>query len=134
MNEDEFKRRTLALGTSVIRLCEGLPSGRATEVIARQLIRSATSVGANYRASCRGRSLPEIIAKLSIVEEEADETAYWLEVLAEAGLAPAPVVEPLIDETIQLLRMTVASKKTLKARAGVKGFARTESSIVNRES
>lgn len=134
MNEEEFKRRTRALGTSVIRLCDALPSGRAADVITRQLIRSATSVGANYRASCRGRSLPEIISKLSIVEEEADETAYWLEVLVEAGLAPATAIEPLIDEATQLLRMTVASKKTLKSRAGTPGFANHQSQIVNRES
>ena len=135
MDETEFERRTRALGTSVIKLCDDLPPGRATDVLARQVIRSSTSVGANYRASCRGRSLSEIIAKLSIVDEEADETAYWLEVIADAVLAPKASVEPLIDETIKLLRMTVASKKTLKSRAGVRGFAAaSNSSIANRES
>ncbi len=134
MNEAEFKRRTKELGIGVIRLCDGLPASGATDVIARQLIRSATSVGSNYRASCRGRSLPEIIAKLSIVEEESDETAYWLEILSETSLASHQSVAPLLDESRQILAMTIASKRTLKARTGAKGFADATSPIVNRES
>jgi four helix bundle protein len=134
MDEAEFKRRTKQLGIDVIRLCDVLPNRRASNVIAGQIIKSATSVGANYRASCRGRSLPEIIAKLSIVEEESDETAYWLEVLLETGMADKGAVAPLLDEARQIVAMTVASKRTLKARAGVQGFGDAPSSIVNRES
>ena len=82
-----------------------------------------TSVGANYRASCRGRSIPEIIAKLSIVEEEADESLYWLEMLEGAGLVKPGSLARISDETSQILAMTVASKRTLKSRIGDNGFA-----------
>ncbi|MCK9518866.1 MAG: four helix bundle protein, partial [Dehalococcoidia bacterium] len=86
MNEYEFKRRTKALALDTIRMVEQPPRSRTSDVISRQSLRSITSVGANYRASCRGRSIEEIVAKLSIVEEEADESLYWLELLTELGL------------------------------------------------
>ena len=133
MDEQQFKSRTKALALAVIDVIERLPPRRSNDVIGRQLVRSATSVGANYRASCRGRSVAEIIAKLSIVEEEADETMYWLELLAESAALPAAVVTPLLKETNELLAMTVASKRTLKARIGQStGFSRR--AIENRES
>jgi len=139
MDEQQFKSRTKALALAVIDVVEHLPPRRSNDVIGRQLVRSATSVGANYRASCRGRSIAEIIAKLSIVEEEADETMYWLELLAESTALPEAVVAPLLKETNELLAMTVASKRTLKARIGQSaGFPVTgvnrKSQIVNRES
>lgn len=123
MNEEEFKARTKQLGLRVIMLCESLPRTRTPDIIARQLIRSATSVGANYRASCRGCSIEEIVAKLSIVEEECDETLYWLEILRDAKLVDSDRLWPLIGEANQILAMTVASKKTLKERIGRGGFA-----------
>src|SRR5262245_35345450 len=86
MDEQLFKERTKKLALRVIELVEALPQGRTADVIARQLLRSATSVGANYRAACRGKSTADVMAKLAIVEEEADETAYWLELLIEAPL------------------------------------------------
>jgi four helix bundle protein len=116
MNEQEFKRRTKQLGVDVIKLLEQVPSSRALDVIARQLLRCATSVGANYRAACRGKSNADVIAKLSVVEEEADETLYWLEVLSEAGLVPAHKLSPLVEEANAILAMTVASIKTLRTR------------------
>jgi four helix bundle protein len=75
---------------------------------------SATSVGANYRAACRGKSTADVIVKLSIVEEEADESLYWLELLIESGLTPAEKLNSLISETNEILAMTVASIKTLR--------------------
>lgn len=73
-------------------------------------------MGANYRASCRSRSIPEILARLAVVEEEADETMYWLELLEETGTIPATVVAPLRQEADEIVRMTVASIRTLRAR------------------
>jgi four helix bundle protein len=88
MDEAEFKRRTKDIGLRVIRLVDALPPERAADVIGRQLLRSATSVGANYRAACRGKSRPDMPAKIAIVEEEADETLHWLEILEESSLVP----------------------------------------------
>ncbi|NJL09792.1 MAG: four helix bundle protein [Calothrix sp. SM1_7_51] len=116
MNEKEFKRRTKQLALRVIRLVEALPQSRTADVIGKQLIRSATSVGANYRSACRGKSTADLIAKLSIVEEEADETLYWLELIAESGLVPQAKLSNLMSETDEILAMTVASIKTLRSK------------------
>ena len=116
LDEEGFKRRTKLLGLRVIRLVEALPEGKTAEILGRQLLRSATSVGANYRAACRGRSVADLIAKLSIVEEEADETLYWLELLVEAGVMPQERLADLIAETNEIVAMTVSSIKTLRAR------------------
>ena len=116
MNEREFKERTKKLALKIIQLVEDLPGGRLTNTIGRQLLRSGTSIGANYRAACRGKSTADVIAKLSIVEEEADETHYWLELLAESGIMPLRNLEALMTETNEILAMTVASIKTLRSR------------------
>jgi four helix bundle protein len=116
MDEAAFKARTRELGLRVIRLVEALPRGRASDVIARQVLRSATSVGANYRAACRAKSTADMIAKLSIVEEEADETLYWLELLVEADLMPKTRLADLMRETDEIIAMTVASIKTLRTK------------------
>jgi four helix bundle protein len=116
MDEEEFKRRTKSLGLRVVRLVEALPRRATTDVIGRQLLRSATSVGANYRAACRARSVADMIAKLKIVEEEADETLFWLELLVEAELMPEARLVELIQEADEITAMTVASIKTLRAR------------------
>ena len=137
MDEATFKRRTKRLAVDAIALVEGLPQRPTTTTIARQLLRAMTSIGANYRASCRARSYQEIVAKLSIVEEEADESLYWLELLVESGLVDAPAVSPIADETEQILRMVVASKKTLKAKYNAPTFGdpnERQPRIVNRES
>jgi four helix bundle protein len=85
-NEQEFKQRTKALALRFIKLVSSLPKNTVSEVIGKQLIRSGTSVGANYRAACRARSTADLIAKLRIVEEEADECLYWMELIVEAKL------------------------------------------------
>jgi four helix bundle protein len=91
------------------------PKSRAAEVIAGQLLRSATSVGTNYRAACRGRSTADVIAKLALVEEEADESLFWLELLLESAIFPRERIQPLMSEANEIVAMTVASIKTLKA-------------------
>jgi four helix bundle protein len=109
-----FKSRTKQLALDTITLLESLPKTRTADVISRQLLRSATSVGANYRAACRGRSKADVVSKLAIVEEEADETAYWIELLLEAGLVQESQVNALLKETNEIIAMTVASIKTLR--------------------
>src|SRR5262245_6933034 len=114
MNEQQFKERTKNLALRVIRLVDSLPTGRVADVIGKQILRSATSVGANYRAACRSRSDAAMIAKLDIVLEEADETLYWLELLIESSLIPAKRLADLIAETDEITAMTSASLKTLR--------------------
>lgn len=85
MDEKTFKVRTKKLAVAIIKQVDKLPRSLAADVIARQLIRSGTSIGADYRAACRAKSTPDMINKMKIVEEESDETEYWLELLIEAG-------------------------------------------------
>lgn len=117
MNEQEFKARTKSVALRVIKLVEALPTHQTAEIIGRQLLRSATSVGANYRSACRGKSTADVIAKLCIVEEEADESLYWMELLIEAGIISAPRLASLRSEMDEILAMTVASIKTLRSRS-----------------
>ena len=98
----------------IINLVEALPKQRTAEVISRQLLRSGTSVGANYRAACRAKSPSDFIAKMGIVEEETDETIYWLELLVTSGLIQESDIKDLTDEANQLLAITVSSIKTAK--------------------
>jgi len=114
MNEQEFKDRTKRLALRVIKLVAALPKGLVAEVIGKQLLRCATSVGANYRAACRGKSTADVLAKLAIVEEEADETLYWMELLVESELVPSARLSELMRETNEITAMTVASIKTLR--------------------
>lgn len=116
MDEKIFKERTKKLGIAVIALVDKLPRTVAAEVLSKQIIRSSTSVGANYRAACRAKSTPDMINKLKIVEEEADETAFWLEVLAESKILNQTQVAALAKETDEILAMTVASLKTLRGK------------------
>jgi four helix bundle protein len=116
VNEQQFKERTNNLGVRIIRLVESLPENKAADVISRQILRSATSVGANYRAACRAKSSADIINKLKIVEEEADETLFWQELLIEAELVPEARLADLMKETSEILAMTVASIKTLRTK------------------
>ena len=116
MNADDFKRRTKQFALRILKLVEALPNTVAGRTIGGQLVRSGTSVGSNYRAACRGRSKAEFIAKLGIVEEEADESAYWLELIIEGALLNAPLVQPLLDEANELTRMTAKSPVTASGR------------------
>ena len=85
-NKDDLQARTQTYALRVIKLVESLPLNRTTDVMGKQLLRAATSVGANYRAACRAKSSADFIAKMGIVEEEADECLYWMELLIESGL------------------------------------------------
>ena len=116
MDERIFKDRTKKLALGVIKLVEELPKNRTADTISRQLLRSATSIGANDRAACRGKSTPDVMAKLPIVEEEADETVYWLELLAESNIVVPERLSDLLKETNEIIAMTVASIKTLRER------------------
>jgi four helix bundle protein len=113
---DELRDRTKAYALRVVRLFRHLPSRVEAQVMGKQLLRSGTSVAANYREACRARTDAEMIAKLGIVEQELDESMLWLELLAEAEIVRAEQLKEILDEMNQLLRMTVASIRTLKAR------------------
>ena len=108
----DLKIRTKEFAISCIRLVATLPKNDVCGVIGKQLIRSATSVGANYRSACRGRSTAEFCSKLGIVEEEADESGYWLELLSETGVIPSELIEPLRREAGEIVAMVIASIRT----------------------
>ena len=114
--KQDLKQRTKQFALRVIRLVESLPRNRTAEVIGRQLLRSGTSVGANYRAACRAKSRADFISKMGTVEEEADESLYWMELLIEAGIVKQELLAPLMQEADELLAITVASINT--ARGG----------------
>ena len=116
MNSDAMKERTKALALRIVRLVDALPSGRTANIIARQLLRCGTSVGANYRAACRARSRRDFVAKLGIVEEECDEVTYWLELLTEAGIIDKARVTELLTEANEVLSIVVASIKTARPK------------------
>jgi four helix bundle protein len=117
MDKEQLKARMRAFALRVIKLTEALPKGRTAEVIGKQLLRSGTSVGANYRAACRGKSNADFVAKLGIVEEEADECLYWMELLIDAKLVPPTQLEPLMKEANELLAIVVSAIRTTRARA-----------------
>ncbi|MCF7764183.1 MAG: four helix bundle protein [Verrucomicrobia bacterium] len=130
MTESELKQRTKGFALRVIRLVDALPKSIEGRALGAQLIRSGTSVGANYRAACRGRSKAEFIAKLGIVVEEADESSYWMELIIEAGLLPKDRVEPLLQEACELTAIMVASRIS----ASKKQIANRKSQIGNLKS
>jgi four helix bundle protein len=115
MGAEELKKRTQAFGLDVIKLVRALPDSNPTRPISQQLVRCGTSVGANFRAACRARSRSDFIAKLKIVEEECDETIYWLELLRDLGVATYPV-QQLLGEANQILSIIVASIKTTRQK------------------
>jgi four helix bundle protein len=114
MTPEELKARTKAFALRIVRLVDAMPRSQAGQIISRQLLRSATSVGANYRAACRAQSRSEFAAKLSIVVEEADETLYWLELLKESGLIKPGLLTEVIREADELVAIAVSSRKTAK--------------------
>lgn len=119
MTEQEFKDRTKRIGLRVIKLVEALPKSYSAQVIGKQLLRSATSVGANYRAACRGKSTADVIHKLSIVEEEADESLYWMELLIESEIMSEKKLSALQKDMNEIVAMTVSSIKTLRSKKSI---------------
>jgi four helix bundle protein len=112
MTTDELKARTKELTLRVIRLVDALPNSVKGRAIANQVMRSSTSVAANYRAACRARSRAEFIAKLGVVEEEADETAFWLELIIDSKIRSKTQIEPLLKEAGELVAIMAASRKS----------------------
>ena len=114
MTPAELKARTKTFALRVMKLVDALPNSRSSDVVGKQLLRSATSVGANYRAACRARSPAEFCAKLGIVEEESDESAYWMELLVDGGLVKGNLVDPLRAEAEEITAIIVASIRTAR--------------------
>ncbi|MBX9678554.1 MAG: four helix bundle protein [Gemmataceae bacterium] len=114
MNPDELRERTKTFAKRIVRLCRELPRTQVAKLIGNQVFRSGTSIGANYRAACRGRSRPDFISKPGIVLEETDETLYWLEILAETEVVSAEMLAPLARECRELPAIFVASLNTAK--------------------
>lgn len=123
---EELKSRTQSFALRIIKLTRALPRCPEGRVIGNQLLRCGTSVAANYRAACRARSRPEFLAKLGIVVEEADETAFWLEMLLEARLVRRERLREIVLEANELVAIFSAAQLTVK-----RGF---QSKIVNRTS
>ena len=112
---DELKQRTQKFALRIIKLCKSLPAGKDADVIGKQLLRSGTSVGANYRAASRARSQADFISKITICEEEADESGYWMELIVESGLMKKELVSDLSKEANELTAIFTASGKTARA-------------------
>jgi four helix bundle protein len=118
MMKSDLKERTKSFALKVIKAVEMLPKGKIPGILGNQLLKAGTSVGANYRAACRARSNADFISKMGIVEEETDETIYWMELLIDSGLVRKDDLISLLDEANQILAITVSSIKT--ARKGKK--------------
>jgi four helix bundle protein len=113
---DNLKDRTKNFALRIIRLFEALPKGKASDVIGRQLMRSGTSVAANYRSACRARSTADFGSKMGVVEEEADETIFWMELLIEAHVVAEEQLKALMKEADEILAIIVSSIKTARNR------------------
>jgi len=113
---DNLKDRTKKFALRVIRLVEALPKGKTSDVIGRQLLRSGTSVAANYRSACRARSTADFVSKMGVVEEEADETIFWMELLIEACVVDGDKLKSLMTEADEILAIVVSSIKTARKK------------------
>lgn len=114
MSEHDLKKRTKGFALRILKLVDALPKTTAGRAFASQIVRSGTSVAANYRAACRAKSAADFIAKMGIVEEEADETLFWLELLEESELVTAAKLAAIKQEANELIAITVASIKTAR--------------------
>lgn len=114
MTRDEMYERTMAFSVRILKMVKAMPRGIAEDVIARQLTKSATSIGANYREACHGKSSADFVSKLKICEGEADETVYWLQLLVKSDIMPAARMQALVDEAREFVAMFTAGTKSLK--------------------
>ena len=114
MKHDNLRERTKQFALRIIRLVEKLPKGKSADVIGRQLLRSGTSVAANYRAACRAKSAADFISKMGTVEEETDESLFWMELLIDAKLVNEGLLNDLAGEGEEILKIAVTSIKTTK--------------------
>jgi four helix bundle protein len=113
----DFGERTFQFWIRCVRLVESLPKSMTAQTIGRQLLRAATSVGANYRSAVRGRSRADFVSRMGIVEEECDEALYWMDVLVELKLVSSGRVEELRREADEIIAITVSSIKTARKGA-----------------
>ncbi len=113
---EEFKTRTKQLALRVIRLFQALPKTSEAQIIGKQLLRSATSVAANYRAACRARSGKELFSKLSIVVEEADEVLFWIELLIESNIIEKTLLGSLHQEAEEILKIVAVARKNAQGK------------------
>jgi four helix bundle protein len=135
MKPDDLKKRTKQFALRILKLVAALPNTVEGRAIGNQLVRAGTAVAANYRAACRGRSKAEFIAKLGIVEEEADESAFWMELIIEAELLKAQKVESLLAEAIELRKIMARSRiSASRALKQSKSGGRDSKVISNRQS
>ena len=132
MDAVDLKERTMQFSLRIGKLIDALPRRKVGRSVEDQLGRAGTSVGANYRAACKARSRKEFIAKIGIVEEEADESAFWLEFVIRSGLLKPPLVEPLLNESIELGRIFAKSRMTASTNESTKRV--TRSNPANRQS
>jgi len=114
LNADELRARTRKFALRVVKMVQVLPRNAVADVLGKQVLRSATSVGANYRAACNATTRPTFLHKMSIVVEEADETVYWLEMIRDAEIIKAEKLADLINEAEQILKIMSASLKTAR--------------------
>ena len=112
MTREEMYERTMQFSVRIVRMVKVMPRGIAEDVIAKQLTKSATSIGANYREACHGKSTADFVSKLKIIEGEADETLYWLQLLVNSGIMKQSKLQALIDEANELVAILTASTKT----------------------
>ena len=129
MTSDELKQRTKTFALRVIRLVENLPNNMTGKVLGNQLIRSATSVVANYRAACRSRSKQEFVSRIKVVEEESDESLFWLELIMEKNIFKLEKINSLIKEADELTAIFTSTNKTAKVN-----FLNQRSKIKNQKS
>lgn len=115
-NNIDLKNRTKAFAIRIIKLCRKLPDTTESRIISKQILRSGTSIAANYRAACRARSDNEFVSKLNIVIEETDETMFWLEIISETGIIAADLLKDLYSENEEILKIMVASRLTALKR------------------
>ena len=116
MNKEELKERTKKFALRIIKLAESLPETKSGRVIANQIIRSGCSVGANYRSACRAKSNKDFINKLNIIEEETDETLFWLELIKEGKILKSSLLVDLMKEADELTAIFTAAGKTSKIK------------------
>ena len=117
MDAEDLKKRTKLFALRVLKLAAALPNSIEGRAVRSQLVRAGTSVGANYRASCRARSRAEFVAKIGVVEEEADESGYWLELTIDGNLLPEKRVTPLLIEAGELTRIMAKSRVTASSKS-----------------
>jgi|ERR1041385_2761052 four helix bundle protein len=132
MSPEELKKRTKQFALRGIKLFNSLPKRKDAEVLGVQLLRASTSVGANYRAACRARSQADFISKITVVEEEADESAYWIELLGESGIIKQSLLRDLLQEANELTAIFTSSGKTAKGTKLNSQFKIRNSQLINR--